>query len=146
MQILRDNVTAVDTAKKRVRLTRIADLPYDRLVIAPGIDFMFENVPGLNNPEAQKRVLHAWKAGPDTVALRQQLEAMRDGGVYLLAIPKAPYRCPPGPYERACQVAFYFKKAKPKSKVLILDSNADVASKGPLFKAAWRDPYPRLKQ
>ncbi|MBI5909789.1 MAG: FAD-dependent oxidoreductase [Betaproteobacteria bacterium] len=144
VQIIRDNVTAIDAAKKRVRLTRIEDLPYDRLVIAPGIDFMFENVPGLNNPDAQKRILHAWKAGPDTVALRQQLETMRDGGVYLLAIPKAPYRCPPGPYERACQVAFYFKKAKPKSKVLILDSNTDVASKGPLFKAAWRDLYPGM--
>jgi sulfite dehydrogenase len=144
VQILRDNVTAIDAAKKRVRLTRIQDLSYDRLVVSPGIDFMFENVPGLNNPEAQKRVLHAWKAGPDTVALRRQLEAMRDGGVYLLAIPTAPYRCPPGPYERACQVASYFKKAKPKSKVLVVDSNPDVTSKGPLFKAAWRDLYPGM--
>ena len=94
-----------------------------------------------NNAEAQKTLLHAWKAGPETVALRQQLEAMRDGGVYILSIPKAPYRCPPGPYERACQVAFYFKQAKPRSKVLILDANEDVTSKPALFKAAWNELY-----
>ena len=70
---------------------------------------MYDEIPGLNNAEAQKTILHAWKAGPETVALRKQLEAMRDGGVYVLSIPKAPYRCPPGPYERACQVAHYFK-------------------------------------
>ncbi|MDP2708292.1 MAG: FCSD flavin-binding domain-containing protein, partial [Burkholderiales bacterium] len=87
------------------------------------------------------KVLHAWKAGPQTVALRKQLEAMRDGGVYALHIPMAPYRCPPGPYERACQVAFYFKARKPKSKVLILDANPDVVSKKGLFMAAWNGPY-----
>ena len=81
------------------------------------------------------------KAGAQTVALRKQLEAMPDGGVYALAIPLAPYRCPPGPYERACQVAHYFSKAKPKSKVLVLDANDDVTSKGPLFKKAWADRY-----
>jgi NADPH-dependent 2,4-dienoyl-CoA reductase/sulfur reductase-like enzyme len=86
-------------------------------------------------------VLHAWKAGAQTLALRKQLEAMPDGGVYALSIPLAPYRCPPGPYERACQVANYFTQAKPKSKVLILDANEDVTSKGPLFKKAWADRY-----
>jgi sulfide dehydrogenase [flavocytochrome c] flavoprotein subunit len=90
---------------------------------------------------AQEKVLHAWKAGPQTIALRRQLEAMPDGGVYALAIPLAPYRCPPGPYERACQIANYFSKAKPKSKVLILDANDDVTSKGPLFKKAWAERY-----
>jgi NADPH-dependent 2,4-dienoyl-CoA reductase/sulfur reductase-like enzyme len=85
--------------------------------------------------------LHAWKAGAQTVALRKQLEAMPDGGVYALSIPLAPYRCPPGPYERACQVADYFSKAKPKSKVLIFDANDDVTSKGPLFKKAWAERY-----
>ena len=79
--------------------------------------------------EAQRTMLHAWKAGPQTVALRQQLEAMPDGGVFAISIPRAPYRCPPGPYERACQVAWYFKRAKPRSKVLILDGNEDVISK-----------------
>jgi sulfite dehydrogenase len=86
-------------------------------------------------------VLHAWKAGPQTVALRRQLEAMPDGGVYALHIPLAPYRCPPGPYERACQVAHYFRTAKPRSKVLILDSNPDVVSKAGLFKAVWSGAY-----
>jgi sulfite dehydrogenase len=86
-------------------------------------------------------VLHAWKAGPQTVALRRQLEQMRDGGVYVLSIPLAPYRCPPGPYERASMVAAYFKQAKPRSKVLVLDANPDVTSKAGLFKRAWTDLY-----
>ena len=83
----------------------------------------------------------AWKAGPQTVALRNELTAMPDGGVFAISIPVAPYRCPPGPYERACQVAWYFKRAKPRSKVLILDGNGDVTSKGPLFKKAWAEEY-----
>src|SRR5258708_16031778 len=87
------------------------------------------------------RVLHAWKAGAQTVELRRQLVAMKDGGVYVLSVPTAPYRCPPGPYERTCQVASYFKQAKPRSKVLVLDANPDVMSKGPLFKRAWEDLY-----
>jgi NADPH-dependent 2,4-dienoyl-CoA reductase/sulfur reductase-like enzyme len=140
VQVIRDEVTGVDVQKKRVKLRRIEDLPYDRLIVSPGIDFMHEDIQGYN-AEAQKTILHSWKAGPETVALRKQLEDMKDGGVYALSIPLAPYRCPPGPYERACQVAFYFKQAKPKSKVLILDANPDVTSKGPLFKAAWNDLY-----
>ena len=102
---------------------------------------MWDKVPALDNAAAQETILHAWKAGPQTVALRRQLEAMPDGGVYALSIPVAPYRCPPGPYERACQVAWYFKRAKPKSKVLVLDGNGDVTSKGPLFKKAWAEEY-----
>ena len=141
VQVIRDEVTGILTDKKRVRLKRIEDLPYDRLVVAPGIDFMYNQIPGLNNPEAQKVVLHAWKAGPETVALRKQLEAMRDGGVYILSMPTAPYRCPPGPYERVCQVAHYFKQAKPRSKVIMLDGNPDIVSKKGLFLAAWNDLY-----
>ena len=141
VQVLHDEVSAIDPDKKLVKFrTKFADMGYDRLIVSPGVDFMFDQVEGLN-AEAQKTVLHAWKAGADTVALRRQLEAMPDGGVYLLAIPRAPYRCPPGPYERACQVAFYFKQAKPRSKVIILDANEDVTSKGPLFKAAWKEMY-----
>jgi NADPH-dependent 2,4-dienoyl-CoA reductase/sulfur reductase-like enzyme len=136
---VRDIATAIDTEKRMVRIAGGDPLPYDRLVLSPGIDFM--RVPGLDNAEAQDTVLHAWKAGPQTVALRRQLEAMRDGGVYALVIPVAPYRCPPGPYERACQVAWYFKRAKPRSKVLILDGNPDVTSKGPLFKRAWAEEF-----
>ena len=130
VKIIKDRAVAIDADKRQVRLAGGTTLSYDRLVLSPGIDFMPDALPGLKKPGAQDRVLHSWKAGAQTVALRQQLEAMPDGGVYALAIPLAPYRCPPGPYERACQVAHYFSKAKPKSKVLILDANDDVTSKG----------------
>ena len=139
--LVRDMVTAIDPEKRTVRLAGGSDLAYDRLIVSPGIDFMWDALPGMKSAAAQEKVLHAWKAGPQTVALRQQLEAMPDGGVFAIAVPLAPYRCPPGPYERACQVAHYFSKAKPKSKVLILDANDDVTSKGPLFKKAWADRY-----
>ncbi len=141
--VLNDEVTSIDTAKKRVVLTKIADYSYDKIVVSPGIDFMFGDVQGLND-EAQKTILHAWKAGPQTVALRAQLEAMPDGGVYVLTIPKAPYRCPPGPYERVCQVAHYFKTRKPRSKIIVLDGNPDIQSKKALFLAAWNGPYAGL--
>ena len=142
VRVVNDEATAVDAAKKVVRLQRGGDLPYDRLIVSPGIDFNFAEIEGYQS--AQDRVLHAWKAGPQTVALRRQLETMKDGGVYLLSVPLAPYRCPPGPYERASQVAHYFKRSKPRSKVLILDANPDVTSKGPLFKRAWADLYPGI--
>ena len=141
VRMVRDMVTTIDADKRVVRLANGTELPYDRLILSPGVDFMWESLPGMAKPGAQDRVLHSWKAGPQTVALRRQLEAMPDGGVYALAIPPVPYRCPPGPYERACQVAHYFSKAKPRSKVLILDANDDVTSKGPLFKKAWADRY-----
>ncbi len=141
VKVVRDLVTSIDPDKRMVRLASGGELPYDRLIVSPGVDFMWDSLPGLNKPGAQDKVLHAWKAGAQTLALRQQLEAMPDGGVYALSIPLAPYRCPPGPYERACQVASYFAQAKPKSKVLILDANDDVTSKGPLFKKAWAERY-----
>lgn len=102
--VLNDEVTAIDPVKKKISLKKIADLTYDRLVVSPGIDFNFNAIQGLNE-EAQKTVLHSWKAGPQTMALKAQLDAVPNGGSYVLSIPKAPYRCPPGPYERACQVA-----------------------------------------
>ena len=141
VKMVRDMVTSIDPEKRLVRLAGGAELPYDRLVLSPGVDFMWESLPGMASTEAKDKVLHAWKAGAQTVALRKQLEAMPDGGVYALAIPLAPYRCPPGPYERVCQIANYFSKAKPKSKVLVLDANDDVTSKGPLFKKAWAERY-----
>ena len=141
VKIIKDRAVGLDAAKRQLRLAGGDTLSYDRLVLSPGIDFMWDQLPGMKKPGAQDKVLHAWKAGPQTLALRKQLEAMPDGGVYALAIPLAPYRCPPGPYERACQVAHYFSKAKPKSKVLILDANEDVTSKGALFKKAWADRY-----
>jgi len=139
VDVLNGEAVAIDSAKQLVTFGRGSQLVYDRLVLAPGVDFLFNEVEGYE--AAGERVLHAWKAGPQTVALRRQLEAMPDGGVYILSVPVAPYRCPPGPYERACQVAHYFKQAKPRSKVLLLDANPDVTSKGPLFKRAWEDLY-----
>ena len=141
VRVIQDDVVAVDAAKRTISLKAGGAMTYDRLVLSPGVDFMWDQIPGLNNPEAQAKILHAWKAGPQTIALRKQLEDMKNGGVYAISIPKAPYRCPPGPYERACLVADYFKKNKPKSKVVILDANEDVTSKKGLFTKAWTDLY-----
>ncbi len=144
VQVMHDEAVAVDPVKKTVRLARAGELAYDRLVVSPGIDFNFGELQGYQDAMQAGRVLHAWNAGPQTAALRRQLEQMRDGGVYVLSIPLAPYRCPPGPYERASMVAAYFKQAKPRSKVLVLDANPDVTSKGGLFKRAWADLYPGI--
>ncbi len=141
VRVVRDSVTSIDAEGRKVKLAGGGELAYDRLIVSPGVDFMWETLPGMSKPGAQDKVLNAWKAGPQTSALRRQLEAMPDGGVFAMSIPLAPYRCPPGPYERACQVASYFKTAKPKSKVLILDANEDVTSKAGLFKKAWADRY-----
>jgi sulfide dehydrogenase [flavocytochrome c] flavoprotein chain len=141
VQMVRDTAMAVDADRRAVKLAHGGTLTYDRLILSPGIDFMWDQVPALNNAAAQARIVHAWKAGPQTVQLRKQLEATPDGGVFAISIPVAPYRCPPAPYERACQVAWYFKRAKPKSKVLILDGNEDVTSKPVLFKRAWAEEY-----
>lgn len=138
---VRDMVSSIDAGKKTVTLAGGATIAYDKLILSPGIDLMWNSIEGLQAANASGQILQAWKAGPETLALRKQLEAMPDGGVYAITIPMAPYRCPPGPYERASQVASYFKKAKPKSKVLILDANPDVTSKGPLFKKFWADNY-----
>ncbi|MEY4644249.1 MAG: hypothetical protein RLZZ596_1080 [Pseudomonadota bacterium] len=137
----KDRVTRIDAAKKTVTLAGGSTIAYDKLIVSPGVDFMWGSVEGLQAANAAGQILHSWKAGPETVALRKQLEAMPDGGVYALSVPLAPYRCPPGPYERASQVASYFKMHKPRSKVLILDANPDVTSKGPLFKKFWAENY-----
>jgi len=139
--VARDFAKSIDTAKKTVTLGGGSTIAYDKLIVSPGIDLMMGSIEGLAAAQASGQVLQAWKAGPETVGLRKQLEAMPDGGVYALTIPEAPYRCPPGPYERACQVAWYFKNFKPRSKVLILDANQDVTSKGPLFKKVWAEQY-----
>ncbi len=139
--VVRDYASAIDTAKKTVTLAGGATIAYDKLVVSPGVELMFGSIEGLQQANASGQILQAWKAGAETVALRQQLEAMPDGGVYAITIPEAPYRCPPGPYERASVIAGYFKAAKPRSKVLILDANPDVTSKGPLFKKVWAEQY-----
>jgi NADPH-dependent 2,4-dienoyl-CoA reductase/sulfur reductase-like enzyme len=139
--IVHDMVASIDPVKKTVKLAGGPEIRYDKLVLSPGIDLMFDGIQGLRQAGADGRIVQAWKAGAETVALQQQLQAMRDGGVFAISIPEAPYRCPPGPYERASVVAAYLKANKPKSKVLILDANADVTSKGPLFKKAWSELY-----
>ena len=141
VQWVQDRVSRIDVERRTVILASGSELSYDRLVVSPGVDFMYESLPGMQKAGAQDQVLHAWKAGAQTLALRKQLEALPDGGVFAMSIPLAPYRCPPGPYERACQVADYFRQSKPKSKVLILDANDDVTSKGALFKKAWAERY-----
>ena len=140
IQWVNDEVVAIDAAAKTVKMQR-GDLSYDRLIVAPGIDFMYEQLPMLQSAEAQNAVPHAWKAGAQTVNLRHQLESMRDGGVFVMSIPKAPYRCPPGPYERACQVAYYLKNNKPKSKIIVLDANAEIVSKKGLFTKVFAEMY-----
>lgn len=144
VQVVQDEVTAVDAAKKTVRLSRGGELAYERLIVSPGIDFNFGEVEGYEAAMRDGAVLHAWKAGAQTEALRRGLEQMADGGVYVLSVPLAPYRCPPGPYERVSMVAAYFKQAKPRSKVLVLDANPDITSKAGLFKRAWSDLYPGI--
>jgi sulfide dehydrogenase [flavocytochrome c] flavoprotein chain len=144
VQVVRDTAFEVNTSAKTVRLVRGGDLKYDRLVVSPGIDFMLQDIQGYAEGMIGNRVLHAWKAGPQTVALQKQLAEMRDGGVYVLSMPLMPYRCPPGPYERVSQVANYFKKHKPRAKIILLDANPNIVSKGPLFRKAWADLYPGM--
>jgi NADPH-dependent 2,4-dienoyl-CoA reductase/sulfur reductase-like enzyme len=141
VRVVRDSASAVDVERREVRLARGPSLAYDRLVLSPGIDFFFDRIEGMQSPATQARFPHAWKAGPQTIALRRQLESMPDGGVFAISIPRSPYRCPPAPYERACQVAWYFRRAKPRSKVLVLDANEEVQSKKALFMHAWREDY-----
>jgi sulfite dehydrogenase len=141
VKLVQGEVTAIDAAAKKIRLKNGSEIAYDRLVLSPGIGFMTEQTGGLQPLLDNGRVLHSWQAGPQTAALRAQLEAMPDGGVFAMTIPKVPYRCPPGPYERACMVASYFKQAKPKSKVLVLDANPEVQSKKALFERAFKQHY-----
>ena len=134
--------TAIEPDRKRVR---VGDqyLRYDRLIVSPGVEFQFDQIEGL--AAAQDRVLHAWKAGPQTLELARQLQSMRAGGVFVLTVPPAAYRCPPGPYERACQVAWYLKGNEPQAKLIMLDANQNVVSKAGLFREAWKAyPQPRI--
>ncbi len=141
VRFIRGRVTAIDADRSQV-IVGGQRLSYDRLVVAPGIDFIYDDFPML--AKAQERIPHAWKAGPQTRNLQRQLAAMRDGGVFTIVVPAQPYRCPPAPYERACQVAFYLKTHKPRSKVVVLDANPVITSKRALFERAWRDLYPGM--
>jgi len=143
VDVVRDMATAVDVDKRVVTTAGGRTFGYDRLVLSPGIEFIFDAIPSYRADPARAVgiVPHAWQAGPQTVLLRQQLEAMPDGGTFAIVIPVAPYRCPPGPYERVCQVAWYLKRSKPRSKILVCDGNPDVTSKAALFKKAWAEEY-----
>jgi NADPH-dependent 2,4-dienoyl-CoA reductase/sulfur reductase-like enzyme len=141
VRIRHEAATAIEPDRKRVRIGE-GYLEYDRLIVAPGIDFLWDQIDGVQG--AEDRVLHAWKAGPQTVALARQLEAMPDGGVALMTVPPVAYRCPPGPYERACQIAWVLRARKPRAKLIVLDANNDIVSKAALFKAVFRG-YPNLE-
>jgi len=137
-----EQATAVDTQARRVTLGGGKALDYDRLVLAPGIAIRWNALPGYD--EAAAAVMpHAWLAGDQTLLLRRQLEAMPDGGTVVISAPANPFRCPPGPYERASLIAYYLKKTKPRSKLIVLDAK-DSFSKQRLFEAAWRQLYPEL--
>ncbi len=140
VRIIHETASAIEPDTKRVRLGE-GYLQYDRLVVSPGVDFQWEQVEGL--AQSQDTVLHAWKAGPQTVQLAQQLAAMPDGGVFVLSIPLAAYRCPPGPYERTSMVAWYLKANKPRTKLIVLDANQNIISKAALFREAWQ-AYPNI--
>ncbi len=140
IRVVHAEVTAVDTEKRKVRTDQGLEFDYDRLVVSPGIDFNFSAIGGYD-AKAQESILHAWKAGPQTLALRKQLQDLHDGGTVVLSIPKAPYRCPPGPYERTSQIAHYLKTHKPKSKILVLDANDKIISKTKLFADNWANDY-----
>ena len=135
--------TAIDSQSRNVTLGNGASLPYDRLVLSPGIDIRWDGLPGYTEAAAE-RMPHAWKAGEQTLLLRRQLEAMEDGGTVVISAPANPFRCPPGPYERASLIAYYLKTKKPKSKLIVLDAK-DAFSKQGLFQAAWKALYPNLE-
>lgn len=144
VRVVHDTVISLDPVRRSVGLFGGERIDFDRLLLAPGVDFAYEDLPGLQAAAAREHVLHAWKAGPQTLALRRQLAAMPDGGVYAITIPLAPYRCPPGPYERASVVAAYLKAHKPRAKILVLDANAEIVSKKALFAKAWAELYPDI--
>lgn len=140
--LVRDLAAAIDPDARRVRLERGGSVPYDRLVVSPGIAFAFGEIDGYDHA-ATEVMPHAWIAGPQTRLLRAQLEAMEDGGVFVIAAPPTPFRCPPGPYERASLAAYYFKQFKPRSKVLILDAKESFFQQE-VFRDGWNRHYPGM--
>ncbi len=140
IRFVQAEVTGVDPKAKLVATSR-GDIRYDHLVLSPGIDFRTAEVKGYDLATTPEIMPHAWKAGPQTVLLRQQLEAMPAGGTVVLSIPLAPFRCPPGPYERTSMIAMFLKQHKPKSKIIVLDGNPDIVSKKGLFLKGWKKHY-----
>ncbi len=142
IKVIHDTAVAIDPVAKTVALGGGAKLAYDRAVIAPGIAFKFGAIEGYDQAATQT-IPHAWNAGPQTALLRRQLESMEDGGVFVIVAPPDPFRCPPGPYERACLVAYYFKQFKPRAKILILDAK-DSFFEQDLFEDGWSRHYPGM--
>lgn len=141
VKVVNAEVTEIDPEKKMVK-TASGEHPYDKLIVAPGVEFKWGAIEGYD--EAASEIMpHAWKAGPQTLLLRKQIEGMKDGENVIIVAPANPFRCPPGPYERAAQIAHYLKANKPKSKVIILDAK-DAFSKQPLFQAGWERFYPGM--
>ncbi|MCC6469097.1 MAG: FAD-dependent oxidoreductase [Alphaproteobacteria bacterium] len=139
VRVIRASAQGIDPSAKRLSLSTGTAVPYDKLVLSPGIDLNFGALPGYDQAAAEK-VPHAWKAGAQTLLLKRQLEAMADGGTVIIVCPDNPYRCPPGPYERASMIAHYLKTKKPKSKILILDAKESF-SKQALFQEGWQAVY-----
>jgi sulfide dehydrogenase [flavocytochrome c] flavoprotein subunit len=139
VKVVHAQVTGIDAKARVVKTSDGSSYSYDRCVVAPGIDFQWDKIEGYDAKVAEK-IPHAWKAGPQTALLRNQLEAMKDGGVVVIAAPPNPFRCPPGPYERASQIAMYLKQHKPKSKVMIFDPKPNFSKQG-LFAGAWKKMY-----
>jgi NADH dehydrogenase FAD-containing subunit len=135
VKMVKGDVVAIDPVGRSVTLASGTRYAYDRLVVAPGVDF--DILPGLESAEAQAKVPHAWKAGPQTTALRNMITAMPNGGVFVMTIPAKPYRCPPGPYERACVVADWLKRNRPGSKVIVLDANPGITAEVHSFTDAF---------
>ena len=140
--VIHDTAIGIDPAQRKVSLQNGSDLSYDRLVVSPGIQLLWGALEGYDEA-ASEAMPHAWQAGPQTMLLRRQLEAMPDGGTVVIAPPANPFRCPPGPYERASLIAYYLKTQKPKSKIIILDAK-EKFSKQPLFMEGWEQLYPGM--
>jgi sulfide dehydrogenase [flavocytochrome c] flavoprotein chain len=139
VKVVQKAATAIDATARKVTVEGGQTFEFDRCIVSPGVDIKYDSIAGYSEAAAEK-MPHAWKAGPQTTLLRKQLESMKDGGVVIVAPPADPYRCPPGPYERASQIAQYLKQKKPKSKVLILDAK-DTFAKQALFTAGWKALY-----
>lgn len=137
-------VTAIDTEKQRVMLDDGVVLDYDRLIVAPGVDFIYDELPMLTPEIVATRIPHAWKAGAQTQLLFDQLKAMPQGGTVVMTVPAAPFRCPPGPYERACQIALFLKQYNPTGKLIIFDANGGIVSKKAFFSGEWARQYAGL--
>ena len=142
VKVTKGEAAGIDAPGRLLRLSSGSRITYDKLIVSPGVELNYKGVPGYDESVVDK-LPHAWKAGPQTTLLRSQLEAMPDGGTFIMVAPANPFRCPPGPYERVSTIAWYFKNHKPKSKILILDAK-DAFSKQGLFQAAWESEYPGM--